>query len=61
MKNPKTIDTVRERERESNSLNKLGLICNEKIIYKYRLKRIEYCVKQQIKRLYLLHDTLSFL
>ena len=61
MKNLETIDTVRERERESNSLNKLGLICNAKIIYEYRLKRIEYCVKQQIKRLYLLHDTLSFL
>ena len=62
MKNLETIDTVREREREeSNNLNKLGLICNGKIIYKYRLKRIEYCVKQQRKRLYLLHDTLSFL
>ena len=61
MKNHKTVDTVRERERESNRLIKLGFIYNAKIIYKYRLKRIEYCVKQQRKKLYLLHDTLSFL
>ena len=57
MKNRKNIGTVRE----NNNLRKLGFICNGKIIYKYRLKRIEYCVKQQKKKLYLLHDTLSFL
>ena len=62
MKKRETVGTVkRERERESNNLKKLGLIYNAKIIYKYRLKRIEYCVKQQKKKLYLLHDTLSFL
>ena len=61
MRNLETIDTVRERERESNRLIKLGFICDARIIYKYRLERIEYCVKQQRKMLYLLHDTLSFL
>ena len=61
MKKFEIVGVVRERERESNNLKKLGLICNAKIKYKYRLKRIEYCVKQHKNRLYILHDTLSFL
>ena len=61
MKKLENLDTVRERERERVIPTKVGLFYNAKIIYKYRLKRIEYCVKQQKKKLYLLHDTLSFL
>ena len=49
MKSFKTIDTVRERERERNS-NELGFIYDAKIIYRYKLKRIEYHVKQQRKK-----------
>ena len=62
MKKHKTVDAVREREREreSNS-NELGFIYDAKIIYRYKLKRIEYHVKQQRKKLHMLHDTLSFL
>ena len=56
MKNLETIDT----ERENNS-NELEFIYGAKIIYRYKLERIEYHVKQQRKKLRMLHDTLSFL
>ena len=61
MKKRDTVDVVRERERESSNLKKIGFICDTKIKYKYKLKRIEYHVRQQKRRLYLLRDTLSFL
>ena len=56
-----TIAVVRERERERVTSTNVGLFCNAKIIYKYKLKRIEYCIKQQINELYIFYNILSFL
>ena len=64
MKNLKTIAVVRERERESNNLKKLGSICNAKNLDKRinkRIIRMNYYVKVEEKRLTLLYDSLSFL
>ena len=62
MKNLKTIDTVRERERESNRLIKLGFIFDAKKVVKNKyinvIKKIEYCVKE--RKICTIHSTLSF-
>ena len=63
MKKLKTIDTVRERERESNRLIKLGFICNAKKVVKNKnidkIKKIEYCVKTK-REICTIHNALSF-
>ena len=63
MKKLKTIETVRERERESNRLIKLGFNCDAKKIAKNKyideIKKIEYCVEARDKA-YTTRNTLSF-
>ena len=62
-----SLEIVRERERESNNLRKLGFIFYAKIsskkIIKNRkeLKRMNYGIKAKIKKIKLLYDSLSFL
>ena len=63
MKNHKTVDTVRERERERVITTNVGFICDAKNIVKNKnidkIKKIEYHVKR--KKLFgTLYDTLSF-
>ena len=62
MKKHETIGVVRERERESNRLIKLGFICDaKKVVKKYInvIKKIEYCVKTK-RKICTIHSTLSF-
>ena len=63
MKKHETVDVVRERERESNRLIKLGFICDAKEVVKNNyinvIKKIEYCVKTK-RKICTIHSTLSF-
>ena len=63
MKKHKTIDTVRERERERVTTTNVGFICDAKKVEKNKYidvtKKIEYCVKTKNK-ICTIHNTLSF-
>ena len=63
MKKHKTIDTVRERERERVITTNVGFVCDAKNIVKNKnidkIKKIEYHVKRK-KLFRALYDTLSF-
>ena len=63
MKSHKSLDTVRERERERAITTNVGFICDAKKIEKNKnidkIKKIEYCVKSK-KKICTIHNTLSF-
>ena len=63
MKKLKTIDTVRERERERVITTNVGFVCDARNIVKNKnidkIKKIEYCVKTK-KKICTIHNTLSF-
>ena len=63
MKKLKTIDTVRERERERVTTTNVGLFCDAKEVVKNNyinvIKKIEYCVKTK-RKICTIHSTLSF-
>ena len=56
----KTVEVVRERERESNSLGKIGFDFDAKKLIEYiKITRIDFL--KVTKRLKLLRESLSFL